>query len=90
MITAKQKIQRDYNSAYDMHKIGLEDAKVVLLFFDLNMILFEKLGVKNQAKNYREMCAELLITSENKNACSDVDSEVFELLDDFMLEIDLC
>ena len=90
MINVKQKIQKDYDSTYHLHKIGLEDAEVVLSFFDLNMILFEKLGIKNQAKNYREMCAELLITSKNQDACFDVDSEVFRLLNDFMLEIDLC
>lgn len=90
MVTAKQKIQRDYDGTHYLYEIGLEDAEVVLSFFDLNMILFEKLGIGNQAKNYREMCAELLTASESKDACFDVGSEVFELLDDFMLEVDVC
>lgn len=90
MVTYKEKIQHDYDSIYHMNDMNLADGETVLDFFDINMIPFEEMGIITEAKNYREMCAELLIASENEDACFDVISECLSLLDDFMVEVELC
>lgn len=82
MVTFKEKLLSDFNSMQDIYNSGLNSSlkDLIDMYFDLNMPIFEKLNLKNEAFNCKELCLETLI--ENN------DSEmIFESINDLLVNI---
>lgn len=82
MVTFKEKLLIDFSQIQDIYNSGLNKSlkELVDMYFDLNMTIFEKLDLKNEAFNCKELCLETLLDND--------DSEiVFEQINDLLVNI---
>ena len=82
MVSFKEKLLIDFNQVQDNYNSGLNNSlkDLIDMYFELNMPIFEKLNLKNEAFNCKELCLETLLDNN--------DSEmVFEQINDLLVNI---
>lgn len=81
------KIKYDWERIDEMYTDGKPMKDVVMDFFEINELLFKELDAYDEFLNYKELCVEMILASENDDASFDLDAELFDIVENLILDV---